>query len=41
MRKGALTVPIPNKHKGDEVGRPLLKEILKQAGISEGEWFRA
>lgn len=38
MRKGTLTVTIPNKHKGDEIGRPLLKEILKQAGISERDW---
>ncbi len=41
MRKGALTVTIPNKHKGDEVGRTLLKNILEQAGISEGEWHQA
>jgi predicted RNA binding protein YcfA (HicA-like mRNA interferase family) len=41
MRKGALTVPIPNKHKGDEVRRGLLREILKQAAISEEEWRRA
>lgn len=41
MRKGALTVTIPNKHKGDEVKRALLKNILEQAGISEGEWQRA
>lgn len=41
MRKGALTVTIPNKHKGDEVGRFLLKQILKEAGISEREWINA
>jgi len=38
MRKGKLTVTIPNKHKGDEVRRGLLREILKQAGIPEQEW---
>lgn len=38
MRRGSLTVTIPNKHKGDEIKRHLLKEILKQAGISEREW---
>jgi predicted RNA binding protein YcfA (HicA-like mRNA interferase family) len=42
MRRGTLTVPIPNKHKGDEVRRGLLREILKQqAGISEQEWRSA
>jgi predicted RNA binding protein YcfA (HicA-like mRNA interferase family) len=41
MRKGTLTVTIPNKHKGDEIGRPLLKEILRQAGISERDWMNA
>jgi len=41
MRKGTLTVTIPNEHKGDEVRRGLLREILKQAGISEQEWRRA
>ena len=41
MRKGKLTVTIPNKHKGDEVRRGLLREILKQAGISEQDWRRA
>ena len=41
MRKGTLTVVIPNKHKDDEVGRPLLKEILRQAGISERDWINA
>ncbi len=41
MRRGTLTVTIPNKHKGDEVRRPLLREILKQAGVSESEWSKA
>lgn len=41
MRKGKLTVAIPNKHKGDEIGRPLLKELLRQAGISELDWMNA
>jgi predicted RNA binding protein YcfA (HicA-like mRNA interferase family) len=41
MRKGTLTVPIPNKYKGDDIRRELLREILKQAGISEREWRRA
>lgn len=41
MRKGKLTITIPNKHKGDEIQRPLLKEIIKQAGISEHQWINA
>jgi predicted RNA binding protein YcfA (HicA-like mRNA interferase family) len=41
MRKGTLTVAIPNKHKGDEIGRALLKEILRQAEISERDWMDA
>jgi hypothetical protein len=41
MRKGVLTVPIPSEHKGNEVRREVLREILKQVGISEEEWRRA
>ncbi len=41
MRRGKLTVAIPNRHKGDEIGRALLKEILRQAGVSESEWMNA
>jgi hypothetical protein len=41
VRKGTLTVAIPNKHKGDEIGRPLLKVVLRQAGISEQDWMNA
>ncbi len=41
MRKGKLTAAIPNKHKGDEIGRSLLKEILRQAEIVEREWMNA
>jgi predicted RNA binding protein YcfA (HicA-like mRNA interferase family) len=41
VRKGTLTVVIPNKHKGDDVRRELLREILKQAGISEQRWRNA
>jgi predicted RNA binding protein YcfA (HicA-like mRNA interferase family) len=39
MRKRQQTVRIPNPHGGsDEVHVSLLKEILRQAGISEQEW---
>jgi predicted RNA binding protein YcfA (HicA-like mRNA interferase family) len=39
MRKGSLTVPIPNRHAGD-IGPKLLKEILRQAQISKDDWQR-
>lgn len=37
MTKGGQRVPIPNPHRGD-ISRPLLGEILRQAGISREEW---
>ena len=40
MRRGTLTVPIPNPHRGD-IGRDLLREILRQAQITREEWERA
>jgi len=36
-RRGMHTVPIPNPHTGD-IGRKLLKEILRQAQISRQQW---
>jgi len=38
MVKGELKLHIPNPHK-KEISTPLLKEILKQAGISQREWY--
>jgi hypothetical protein len=39
MRRGKLTVPIPNPHEGeDEYPRWFVKRILEQADISEEEW---
>ena len=32
-----LRLTIPNPHKG-EIGKPLLAEILREAGISRDEW---
>ena len=32
-----LRLTIPNPHKG-EIGKPLLSEILREAGISRDEW---
>jgi hypothetical protein len=37
MRKGDVTLTIPNPHQG-EIGRELLARILRQAGISREEW---
>jgi predicted RNA binding protein YcfA (HicA-like mRNA interferase family) len=37
MVKGSLKVRIPNPHETD-IGLPLLKEILRQAGITDEEW---
>jgi hypothetical protein len=37
MRKGELTVAIPNPHGGD-IDWTLTKRILKQAGIDPQEW---
>ena len=37
MRKGSLTVPVPNPHVSD-IGRKLLAEILRQAQISRDDW---
>jgi predicted RNA binding protein YcfA (HicA-like mRNA interferase family) len=38
MRRGDLTVIIPNPHKGD-IGVGLLRRILRQAGVSREEWL--
>jgi predicted RNA binding protein YcfA (HicA-like mRNA interferase family) len=39
MLKGQTRVTIPNPHHGD-IGRELLKRVLRQAGISREEWER-
>jgi predicted RNA binding protein YcfA (HicA-like mRNA interferase family) len=38
MRRGDVTVIVPNPHKG-AIGVGLLRRLLKQAGISREEWF--
>jgi len=38
MKKGNLTVIIPNKHE-TEIGAGFLKRLLKQAGITEEDWL--
>ena len=37
MAKGTLKVRIPNSHRGD-ISAVLVREILRQAGISSEEW---
>ena len=38
MRRGDITVIIPNPHEGD-IGVGLLQRLLRQAGISREEWL--
>lgn len=37
MIRGQLKLRIPNPHKGD-ISVGLLKEVLRQAGITEDDW---
>jgi len=37
MMRGQFKLRMPNPHKGD-ISVSLLKEILRQAGISEDDW---
>lgn len=37
MEKGSIKVTIPNPHRSD-IGRTLLAQILRQAGVSREEW---
>lgn len=37
MRRGEITLPIPNPHHGD-ISKEFLLRILKEAGISREEW---
>ena len=41
MGKGEHNVHIPNPHGNGEISVPLLKEILRQAEISNEEWLNA
>jgi hypothetical protein len=40
MRRGDVTVIIPNPHDG-EMGVGFLTRLLRQAGISREEWLQA
>lgn len=39
MLKGDVSARIPNPHQGD-IGKELLARILRQAGVSKGDWER-
>jgi len=41
MIRGRQKIHIPNPHKGEDVHISLLKEILRQAGISFKEWDKS
>lgn len=41
MQRGQLKVRIPNPHRKADIGEALLKEILRQAGISLEDWDKA
>ncbi|HHY93984.1 MAG TPA: type II toxin-antitoxin system HicA family toxin [Firmicutes bacterium] len=41
MKKAQLKVRVPNPHHGGDVGVGLLREILRQAGISPDDWDTA
>ena len=38
MRRGDVTVIIPNPHDGD-IGVDFLRRLLRQAGVSRTEWL--
>jgi predicted RNA binding protein YcfA (HicA-like mRNA interferase family) len=38
MRRGDLTLILPNPHEGD-IGAGFLRRLLRQAGISREEWL--
>ncbi len=38
MRRGIVTLVIPNEHEGD-IGSGFLSRLLRQAGISREEWL--
>jgi hypothetical protein len=38
MRRGDVTLIIPNFHEGD-IGVGLLSRLLRQAGVSREEWL--
>lgn len=41
MKKGSLKIRIPNPHDSCDIHISLVKEIIRQAGITEEEWKNA
>jgi predicted RNA binding protein YcfA (HicA-like mRNA interferase family) len=41
MKKGNQKIRIPNPHGSGDISVALVKEILRQAGISDREWDNA
>jgi len=41
MKRGRKKIRIPNPHGNADISVSLLKEILKQAGIKDSEWYEA
>ncbi len=41
MKKGRKKIRIPNPHGSKDIHISLVKEILRQAGISPDEWAKA
>lgn len=41
MKKGRQKIRIPNPHGSQEISLDLVREILRQAGISHEEWDNA
>jgi len=41
MKKGSLKLRIPNPHHRGDISGALLREVLRQAGISMEEWDSA
>ncbi|MSQ06528.1 MAG: type II toxin-antitoxin system HicA family toxin [Dehalococcoidia bacterium] len=40
MRRGRVRLILPNPHRGD-IDTPLLRRMIRQAGISQEEWDEA
>ncbi|MBI4313035.1 MAG: type II toxin-antitoxin system HicA family toxin [Chloroflexi bacterium] len=38
MTRGATRLIVPNPHHGEVIGAPLLRRILREAGIRRQEW---
>ncbi len=41
MMKGSKKIRIPNPHSSGDIHISLVKEIIRQAGISDEEWDKA